>query len=98
MFAMNRRGGDARFPDGTRVPAILSAIAARDPGHNCGTEHVPSLRKSARRKFSLEDMISRGTISVDAASILRRIVNAKLAFLISGGTGSGKPSQPLKHY
>jgi len=64
------------------VHAILSTIAA--PG-TC-----LSLRKSARRKFSLEDMISMGTISVDAASILRRMVNAKLAFLISGGTGSGK--------
>jgi len=73
---------DARLPDGTRVHAILSTIAA--PG-TC-----LSLRKSARRKFSLEDMISMGTISADAASILRRMVHAKLAFLISGGTGSGK--------
>jgi Flp pilus assembly CpaF family ATPase len=39
-----------------------------------------------------------GTISVDADSILRRMVSAKLAFLISGGTGSGKTSQPLRHY
>ena len=73
---------DARLPDGTRVHAILSTIAA--PG-TC-----LSLRKSARRNFSLEDMIAVGTISVDAASMLRRMVNAKLAFLISGGTGSGK--------
>ena len=73
---------DARLPDGTRVHAILSTIAA--PG-TC-----LSLRKSAMRKFSLEDMISMGTISVDAASILRKMVHAKLAFLISGGTGSGK--------
>jgi Flp pilus assembly CpaF family ATPase len=43
-------------------------------------------------------MISKGTISFDAASILQGMVNAKLAFLISGGTGSGKPSQPLRHY
>jgi hypothetical protein len=43
---------DARLPDGTRVHAILSTIAA--PG-TC-----LSLRESATRKFSLEDMISRG--------------------------------------
>jgi pilus assembly protein CpaF len=70
--------------------AILSTIAA--PGR------CLSLRKSAMRKFSLEDMILMGTISVDADSILRRMVSAKLAFLISGGTGSGKTSQPLRHY
>jgi pilus assembly protein CpaF len=60
---MNRRGGDARLPDGTRVHAILSTVAT--PG-TC-----LSLRKSARHKFSLDDMISMGTISVDAAPILR---------------------------
>jgi pilus assembly protein CpaF len=73
---------DARLPDGTRVHAILSTIAT--PG-TC-----LSLRKSARRNFSLEDMIAGGSISEDAALILRRMVNAKLAYLISGGTGSGK--------
>jgi hypothetical protein len=41
MFAMNRRGGDARLPDGNRVHAILSTIAARDPVHDCGTGQVP---------------------------------------------------------
>jgi len=36
-----------------------------------------------------------GTISVVAASLLRRMLNAKLAFLISGGTGSGKTALEL---
>jgi pilus assembly protein CpaF len=73
---------DARLPDGTRVHAMLSTIAA--PG-TC-----LSLRVPARRTFSLAEMIATGMISMDAAALLRRMVDAKLAFLISGGTGSGK--------
>ncbi|HZA31111.1 MAG TPA: TadA family conjugal transfer-associated ATPase [Propionibacteriaceae bacterium] len=73
---------DARLPDGTRVHAMLSTIAA--PG-TC-----LSLRVPARRAFSLTEMIASGMISMDAAALLRRMVDAKLAFLISGGTGSGK--------
>ena len=73
---------DARLPDGTRVHAMLSTIAA--PG-TC-----LSLRVPARRTFSLAEMIASGMISMDAAALLRRMVDAKLAFLISGGTGSGK--------
>ncbi len=73
---------DARLPDGTRVHAMLSTIAA--PG-TC-----LSLRVPPRRTFSLQEMMASGTISMDAAALLRRMVEAKLAFLISGGTGSGK--------
>jgi pilus assembly protein CpaF len=73
---------DARLPDGIRVHAILSSIA--DPG-TC-----LSLRVPARRDFSLEEMVTAGSITAGAAQLLRRMVRGRLAFLISGGTGSGK--------
>ena len=73
---------DARLPDGTRVHAILSSLA--DPG-TC-----LSLRVPARRNFSLEEMITAGSITAGSAQLLRRMVHGRLAFLISGGTGSGK--------
>ncbi len=73
---------DARLPDGTRVHAILSSLA--DPG-TC-----LSLRVPARRNFTLDEMVSAGSVSTGAAQVLRRMVHRKLAFLISGGTGSGK--------
>ena len=73
---------DARLPDGTRVHAILSSLA--DPG-TC-----LSLRVPARRNFSLEEMVTAGSITAGAAQLLRRMVHGRLAFLISGGTGSGK--------
>ena len=42
------------------------------------------------RVFTVEELLERGTVNVDAASLLRRMVAARLAFLVSGGTGSGK--------
>lgn len=73
---------DARLPDGTRVHAVLGTLAA--PG-TC-----LSLRVPARAAFSLDDCVALGSLSVEAADVLRRLVAAKLAFLVSGGTGSGK--------
>jgi len=78
---------DARLPDGTRVHAILSSLA--DPG-TC-----LSLRVPARRNFSLEEMVTAGSITAGAAQLLRRMVHGRLAFLISGGTGSGKTALVL---
>ena len=73
---------DARLPDGTRVHAILSSLAA--PG-TC-----LSLRVPASRRFSLEDFVASGSICPGGADLLRQMIMARLAFLISGGTGSGK--------
>jgi pilus assembly protein CpaF len=73
---------DARLPDGTRVHAILSNLAA--PG-TC-----VSLRVPARRRFCLDDFVACGSITTGGAELLRQMIAARLAFLISGGTGSGK--------
>ena len=73
---------DARLPDGTRVHAILSNLAA--PG-TC-----LSLRVPATRRFSLDDCVASGSIGPGGAELLRQMITARLAFLISGGTGSGK--------
>lgn len=73
---------DARLGDGCRVHAVLGAVAA--PG-TC-----ISLRVPAKRTFSLGDCVRTGSMSAGTAQLLRRIVDARLAFLISGGTGSGK--------
>jgi pilus assembly protein CpaF len=73
---------DARLADGTRVHAVLGTVA--DPG-TC-----LSLRVPAHRTFSLEDCVASGSLSRAGADVLGRLVEAKLAFLVSGGTGSGK--------
>ena len=73
---------DARLAGGSRFHAVLGTLA--DPG-TC-----ISLRVPAARSFSLDDCVASGSLTVPAAELLTRIVTAKLAYLISGGTGTGK--------
>ncbi len=73
---------DLRLPDGSRFHAVLAPLAR--PGT------VISLRVPRARVFTLEELRERGTVTADGASLLRRLVAARLAFLVSGGTGSGK--------
>ena len=73
---------DARMADGSRVHAVLGTLAS--PG-TC-----ISLRVPAQRSFSLEDCVAAGSLTPGTAQLLSRMIEAKLAFLISGGTGSGK--------
>jgi pilus assembly protein CpaF len=73
---------DLRLPDGTRFHAVLSPLSR--PGT------VISLRVPRGRVFTVAELQSHGTVNADAASLLRRLVTARLAFLVSGGTGSGK--------
>ena len=73
---------DLRLPDGTRFHAVLAPVAR--PGS------VISLRVPRARVFSLEELQELATVTADGATLLRRLVGARLAFLVSGGTGSGK--------
>lgn len=73
---------DLRLGDGTRLHAVLSPLAR--PGT------VISLRVPARRAFSLDDLVEAGSLSSSAAALLRAVVAARVAFLVSGGTGTGK--------
>ncbi|GAA1747227.1 TadA family conjugal transfer-associated ATPase [Aeromicrobium alkaliterrae] len=73
---------DARLPDGTRLHAVLAPVA--HPGT------VLSLRVPARQTFSLDDLVAAGATSPAGAAVLRRVVAARSAFVISGGTGTGK--------
>lgn len=73
---------DARLSDGTRVHAVLGTVAV--PG-TC-----LSLRVPARRQLTLSDCVASGALTAGGAQVLARLVEARLAFLVSGGTGSGK--------
>jgi pilus assembly protein CpaF len=73
---------DARLPDGSRVHAVLGTVAA--PG-TCLSLRVPAVRT-----LTLADFVAAGAMSTRAAALLTRMVEARLAFLVSGGTGSGK--------
>jgi pilus assembly protein CpaF len=73
---------DIRLRDGTRCHAVLAPIAR--PGT------VISLRVPARRTFTLDDLVARGSVSPGGAQLLRALVDSRAAFLVTGGTGSGK--------
>lgn len=73
---------DARLVDGTRLHAVLPPLAVD------GT--VISLRVPRRRAFELEDLVCAGALDEEGAQWLRAIMDARMAFLISGGTGCGK--------
>jgi pilus assembly protein CpaF len=73
---------DARLPDGSRVNAIIPPLSLSGP--------VLTIRRFAKERFGLEELITVATISSDAAGFLCQSIEADLNMLISGGTGSGK--------
>jgi pilus assembly protein CpaF len=73
---------DARLPDGSRVNAIIPPLALRGP--------TLTIRKFSRDPYTMNDLISFGSISPRAAQFLAGCVKGKLNILVSGGTGTGK--------
>ncbi|MFJ9667342.1 TadA family conjugal transfer-associated ATPase [Streptomyces sp. NPDC101219] len=73
---------DARLPDGTRLHAVLPPVAV---GCAC-----LSLRVVRPRAFTLDELVAAGTVPPGGDRILRALLEARLSFLVSGGTGSGK--------
>ncbi|MFE6080705.1 TadA family conjugal transfer-associated ATPase [Streptomyces virginiae] len=73
---------DARMPDGTRLHAVLPPVSV-------GTACL-SLRVVRPRAFTLEELVAAGTLPPGGHRLLRDMVEARLSFLVSGGTGTGK--------
>ncbi|OKK02752.1 hypothetical protein AMK26_24550 [Streptomyces sp. CB03234] len=73
---------DARLPDGTRMHAVLPPVAV---GSTC-----LSLRVVRPRAFSLAELTAAGTVPPCGDHVLRALVEARVSYLVSGGTGSGK--------
>ncbi len=73
---------DVRLPDGTRLHAVLPPVASGGP--------YLSLRVLRHRAFTIDELVEAGTLDAASAALLQAIVSARLAFLVSGGTGCGK--------
>ena len=73
---------DARLPDGTRLHAVLPPVAV---GCTC-----ISLRVSRARPFTLPELVRAGSLTEQGAALLRAMVGARMSYLVSGGTGTGK--------
>lgn len=73
---------DVRLPDGTRFHAVLAPTAR--PGT------VVSLRVPRARVFTMDDLVTAAAVTEEGAELLAAIVAARSAFLVTGGTGTGK--------
>jgi pilus assembly protein CpaF len=73
---------DVRLPDGTRCHAVLAPLAR--PGTSI------SLRVPHRLGLDLAALLRLGTLTESARIVVDRLLEARLAYLVSGGTGSGK--------
>ncbi|MDF2473659.1 MAG: type secretion system protein [Anaerocolumna sp.] len=73
---------DARLPDGSRVNIIIPPLAIKGP--------TITIRKFAADPYTIEDLITFGTLSTDIAKLLKACVKGRVNIIVSGGTGSGK--------
>jgi pilus assembly protein CpaF len=73
---------DARLLDGSRVNVIIPPLALAGP--------TITIRKFAKKPFTLDDLIQRGTFTSEFVEFCKACVESKLNIVISGGTGSGK--------
>lgn len=74
---------DGRLGDGSRICAILP------PAVQGGEVHV-AIRKFPRHKFSLHDLLERGTLTGHQAEYLKQQVADRKNLLLVGATSSGK--------
>lgn len=73
---------DARLPDGSRVNAVVPPCAIDGPSI--------TIRKFAKERLTIEDVIGFGSLNEDMARFLEACVVSKMNIVIAGGTGSGK--------
>ncbi|MBX6390406.1 MAG: TadA family conjugal transfer-associated ATPase [Frankia sp.] len=73
---------DALLPDGTRLHAVLAPTAA------AGT--CLSLRRPRRRPFTLPQFVASAGAHPALADLFAALVAARLAVVVTGGTGTGK--------
>ncbi len=75
---------DARLKDGSRLNAIIPPLSLKGP--------VLTIRKFSKNLANIEDVLRKGTMTIDMAKFLEASVKAKLNIIICGGTGTGKTS------
>ncbi|GGK57801.1 TadA family conjugal transfer-associated ATPase [Ornithinimicrobium pekingense] len=73
---------DGLLPGGIRLHAVLPPLVS-------GGAHV-SLRVPRRAGPSLDDLSAWGALDGPARQVLEAVVAARVSFVVSGGTGSGK--------
>lgn len=80
--------GDARLPDGSRVAVTHKSIFPKMPG----VEQTPTMviRKFPETRLTHTDLLLNETFSADMLQLLIIFARARVSWVTSGGTGSGK--------
>lgn len=73
---------DTRLSGGERVNVVLPPISLEGP--------VVTIRRFPKIRIGMNDLISYGSITREAADFLKELVRLKYNIFISGGTSSGK--------
>src|ERR1700756_2057098 len=73
---------NAQLPEGSRLAAVIPPVVRPAP--------AMVIRKFSSRRFTVEDLINRGTLTQELAAFLSEQVTDGKTILISGGTGTGK--------
>ncbi len=73
---------DARLPDGSRINAIIPPLSLDGPSL--------SIRLFGARPLELDDLLAKQAMTPEMALFLQAAVEARIGFLVSGGTGAGK--------
>ena len=72
----------AQLPDGSRLAAVIPPVVRPAP--------ALTIRKFTSRRFTVDDLIARGTLTPALADYLSEQISNGKTLLISGGTGTGK--------
>ncbi len=75
---------EARFPDGSRVEAIIPPAAPEGPS--------VAIRRFAKSTLTVDRLVGYKSMSQEAADTLTALVQGKQNIIIAGGTASGKTS------
>ena len=73
---------DARLPSGERVNIVLPPVSLIGP--------VITIRRFPAVPITMERLLELNSVTIEAATFLKRLVEAGYNIFISGGTGSGK--------
>ncbi|HIU75182.1 MAG TPA: CpaF family protein [Candidatus Pelethocola excrementipullorum] len=73
---------DARLENGARVNVVLKPVALDGP--------IISIRRFPDTPITMDDLITGGSITKEAADFLRNLVVSGYSIMIGGGTSSGK--------
>ncbi|MGH8890745.1 MAG: TadA family conjugal transfer-associated ATPase [Acidothermaceae bacterium] len=73
---------DIRLADGIRLHAVLPPVS---PSMPCLSFRVPH-----GRGLRLDDWVTDGAMPAELAALLARLVAARVSFVVTGGTGTGK--------